>query len=333
MLQDSIRNATANLSMFLDQNGDEIGFWAGLALMVTGTGVGLYKALKRAPEIKDEYRISNKDLTLKKAINGLSDEAFRAEERVLKRKRNKDYVKAFVIPFVLEAAGVVLEILVHVDMNNKYQIVSTELVATTAAFAGYRMRTEKVVGKDIERAIYYDKELKTMEVEERDENGNVIKTKNITYLEEKEGSEKVPLDPFTFEFSHETTDLCEEYDDCHEINLDFLQKTQNSWDGILQMSTKVYLNDIVRALGLADKDGDYEENVAVRRAGWLNPKYYDTPGDGHIDFRVTPVRYRNAEGKMRWKYMLNFNCDGDIEAMVLAQNGLFGKAKRKIDKH
>lgn len=319
-LTTSISAKIAETSVVLNQNAPAIGFWGGLLCLLGGSCWAVYNGCTKIPKIKMEADAELAVLMQNMMITDSRELAIKAKEIV--RKRNRAIAKALIGPGILMTGGTALEISGWVGINNSLDSVAKQLAAQTAAFSAYRVRTSEKLGEEQEKALYYGKDYMEMTTEVTDENGNVIGTKTEAVLMDSKAD--VPVDPYTYEFSHDITDFCEANDDMHEVNLTHLARLQEVFNDSLQKNHVVYLNDILRCLYIEDP-----ENFTAKRVGWLHPDYFDTPGDGFIDFRVQPMRYIASDGVERWKYMLNFNCDGDISTIGLKQRGVQGQIKKQ----
>lgn len=321
---ESIGNAFSKLAFSIQKNSPELKFWGGFGLMAVGTGLAIYQSVKRVPEIKRETNIMRKDLDARMMITEMTDEEVKKEQGKITRHAFGNYVKAFALPTVLYAGGATSEILGFREEKTRYVAAAAQATATAAAFAAYRQRNAKLIGEDNERALYYGADVKTVTETQYDDDGNVIGTSTKYELVQRDDA---VVDPYTYEFSPETTDACRENDDMYEYNMAFLKGVEADWNHIfIDFDTKiVWLVDLLRALGLEN-----ESRVCSRNVGWLNPKFFNTTGDGYIDFRIQPMRYIASDGKERWKFMLNFNCDGLVYEVAKNQLGPMGVIGHEI---
>lgn len=312
---ESLGNAVSKAVFSVRKNAPDIEFWGGLGLITIGTGIAVYQSVKRVPEIKRETSIMKKDLEVKQMMTNMTDEEVKKANNKIVRTAFVNYIKAFALPTTLFAGGVTSEIFGFLGEKARYKAVSAELAAFVASTAAYRKRVANTVGEEQERALYYGAEVKKVKEKIYDKDGNVIGTETKYELIQKE---EVPLDPYTYEFSPETTDACHENDDMYEYNMTFLVSHEKEWQHIFNdFDTRVvWLVDVLRSIGLED-----ESRVCSRNVGWLNPKFFNTTGDGYIDFRIQPLRYMAPDGHERWKFMLNFNCDGEVYEIAKDQVG------------
>lgn len=308
---DSIGNVATKALISFRKNSPEIKFWGGLGLTVIGTGMAIYQSIKRVPEIKHETKIMKRDLEVRQQITDISDEEVKKENQKIVRYTFKNYVKAFALPAALSTGGLTSMVFGFLDEKTRYTLAAAEASTYAAAFAAYRKRNAELIGEENEQALYYGAQIEEIEETVFDEDGNEIGTEKRKVLVQKEPTD---LDPYTYEFSHDTTDTCRENDDMYEYNMAFLVGTEKTWNHMfLDFDTKiVWLSDILRAIGLEE-----EARLCSRNVCWLNPKYYKLKHtDGCIKFRITPMRYMASDGHERWKFMLNFNCDGDINILA-----------------
>ena len=312
---DSIGDAVTSAVFSIKEHAPEIEFWGGLGLFVAGAGIAIYQCVKRVPKIKEDAAIERKKLDIRIMTENLSDDEITKEKRKIVLVEFKNYIKAFALPTALVVAGGTSEILGFLGEKQRYEVTAANLASMTAAFASYRKRNAELIGEEKEKALYYGAEIKKIKEKVYDENGNVIGTETKTVLVKKQD---VKLDPYTYEFSPETTDHCREEDDMYEYNLAWLIGREKEWNHIfLDFDTKVvWLVDILRALGLEE-----EARLCSRNVGWLNPKFFNIKSDGCINFRIQPIRYIASDGIERWKFMLDFNCDGDVYEIAKAKEG------------
>lgn len=296
----------------LDQNAPAISFWSGLALILGGSGLAVYKSLKKVPEIKNES-LHKTTKAMNEYLVFADKEDLESEIARIKKEEKKAIAKEYIGPAIMVVGGTALNVGGFIGQTNRLKDVASKLALETAAFTAYRKRMADKIGEEQEKAIYYNAD--TEEI--TDENGETR-----TVMVDK-GREQT-TDIYTYEFSHDTTELCEPADDMYEYNMRTLRSREEEWTKILKADHVVHLNDILRALGLEDP-----ENVTQKRIGWLDPERFDTPGEGYINFRITPMRYIASDGEMRWKFMLNFNCDGDIVTMLTKQRGVQGQIKKQ----
>ncbi len=324
-LMESVGGVAETVMLSIEQHAPEIGFWGGLACILTGAGLAVYKSLKRAPEIKKEATIQRKELTIKKTY--LSEEEAKAEESKITKQEVKDYAKAYSIPFVLVVVGVTAEIFGFLEIEDRYTVAAAEATALATSFAAYRKRTAKIVGEEQEQALYLGKDLKLVDKKVQTEDGNTVTVQEYEVVENGEPAE-VPMNPYLYEFSPDTTEWCEPNDDCHDLNLHNIRSVEKEWNHIFKdFDTKViWLVDILRAMGL-----EREIRLCSRNAAWLNPKFYKTPGDGEIRIRVTEERYIAWDGQERWRFWLDFNCDGDGYALLKMQGGMMQDIGAKVE--
>lgn len=322
---DTLSNAATNVAFKFEQYSPEIGFWVGLGLIFAGTGLAVYKAVKRVPEIKKEQEISNKNLDIQRVMSNMTDEEAEKEATKIRRNAFFNYAKAFSVPAVLLTGGAISAIAGFNEDHNRLTEAVEFGTGAMATLAAYRKRAADELGEDKEKEIYYDAISSKVKRKIKNENGK-DQTITETVLEEKEGAADATLNPYSYEWSPRTVGaLCSSNDDMFEYNLTVLKKKEEAWQNLFEDDSldtpMIWLSDVLRSLGLEKQD-----KLVNRYIGWLNPKHYQTPGDGCIKFRITPMRYVDDLGVRRWKFMLDFNCDGNILEMAKLQKGLAAPA-------
>lgn len=324
-LLETIYTGVSNMALQFEEHSPEIGFWCGLGLMLGGAGLAIYESVKRVPEIKKEAEIKKKDIKVNYDVGLIDDDTYAEQMKDATRHEVVSYVKTYILPGVMILVGGCAQVAAHIEANHRFIDVCSTAALDAAAFNEYRKRTAALIGEEQEKALYYGKELVQETKEIKDEDGNVVGTATEYTLVENENTADVPFRPYVYEFSRDTSAFAEQYADLDDYIDAFLETTQNTWDGVLKRSSKVFLVDILNALGLHT-----EENNASRVTGWLNPKYYKEAGDGYIDFRVTKIKGTMSDGREGTKWMLDFNCDGNIIEPSVRQEGWMGKSNLYI---
>lgn len=193
----------------------------------------------------------------------------------------------------------------HRILTKRNAALVTAYSALDKTFKDYRGRLIDRYGKDVDHQLRYN--IKAKEIEEtvvnEDGSESTVK-KEVNVVDDK----SVIGSQYSFFFD----ETCRGYTKDPEYNKQLLTKMQNYWNDQLQIKGHVYLNDVLRSLGI-------DETRAGQVVGWVYDKNGTSAGDNYIDFGMFNV-YREANRRFVNGYessvLLNFNVDGVIYDLV-----------------
>lgn len=228
------------------------------------------------------------------------------------------------------APALVLALLSVFSILKGYKIIEGRHLAAVAeayglreTFKKYRGRVAERFGEAVEQELFVDGEHQLITEEETDpETGE---TKNVTKdtLVAKRPPEECDVYSYIFDAAN-----CPYTWNRHPgYNYQFLVQMQNQANDYLRRHGSITLNEVLKALGFQDIPAE------AMTLGWMldNPTGY---GDNDVRFGICPLGDYDDVGCFKGglpDYVLNFNCDGDIQAsMKLVQEQK--KARKKNPK-
>ena len=194
-------------------------------------------------------------------------------------------------------------------INNRLAITGAALSTALSEFDEYRKNAIEKFGDDgkkIDEELRYG--LKMGEIKEKvtgaDGKEKTVK-KKVAFLDDNFGDDGYRR---VFDFRNPYWDHHPDY------ALMFLSAKQNLFNDQLRANGFVFLNDVLKDLG-------FEPTKQGQIVGWVYDPNNDK-GDNYIDFRVSPVRIRENDGKeyvenleypeRNCGFALDFNVDGSI---------------------
>lgn len=341
-----------SIKTFFKNTGDKIvkaSTKAGLKLkdsspkiMVIGGTVGLVVAgVIAVKKTIDEYDavIEQHNENLKK-IKDLRAAAQEGEEVLLpdgSEYTEDDYKKHLAFTYIrtggrlikVYAPALILALLSVFSILKGYKIIEGRHLAAVAeayglreTFKKYRGRVAERFGEAVEQELFVDGEHQLITEEETDpetgETKNVTKDKVVAKRPEE-------CDVYTYIF--DTANCPYSWNRNPGYNYQYLVSVQNQANDYLKRHGAITLYEILKQLGFQDIPA---ETMTI---GWMldNPTGY---GDNYVDFGICPLGDYDDVGYFKGglpDYLLNFNCDGDIQAsMKLVQERK--KAQKKNPK-
>lgn len=341
-----------SIKTFFKNTGDKIvkaSTKAGLKLkdsspkiMVIGGTVGLVVAgVIAVKKTIDEYDavIEQHNENLKK-IKDLRAAAQEGEEVLLpdgSEYTEDDYKKHLAFTYIrtggrlikVYAPALILALLSVFSILKGYKIIEGRHLAAVAeayglreTFKKYRGRVAERFGEAVEQELFVDGEHQLITEEETDpetgETKNVTKDKVVAKRPEE-------CDVYTYIF--DAANCPYSWNRNPGYNYQYLVSVQNQANDYLKRHGAITLYEILKQLGFQDIPA---ETMTI---GWMldNPTGY---GDNYVDFGICPLGDYDDVGYFKGglpDYLLNFNCDGDIQAsMKLVQERK--KAQKKNPK-
>ncbi len=342
-----------SIKTFFKNTGDKIvkaSTKAGLKLkdaspkiMVIGGTVGLVVAgVIAVKKTIDEYDavIEQHNENLKK-IKELRAAAQDGEEVLLpdgSEYTEDDYKKHLAFTYIrtggklikVYAPALILALLSVFSILKGYKIIEGRHLAAVAeayglreTFKKYRGRVAERFGEAVEQELFVDGEHQLITEEETDpETGE---KKNVT--KDTLVAKKAPEDRDIYTYIFDAASCPYSWNRNPGYNYQYLVSVQNQANDYLRRHGAITLYEILKQLGFQDIPA---ETMTI---GWMvnNPTGY---GDGYVDFGICPLGDYDDVGCFKGglpDYLLNFNCDGDIQAsMKLVQEQK--KARKKNPK-
>ena len=295
------------------QHGPTMMIIGGVLLMAGGAIAAVFETPKAETIVKEAKEEID---DLREAKNNPEKRALDYTEKDASRDLAKAYLKTagkltlnYAPAIVAEVAGSSLVLGGTKIINDRLAITGAALSTALSEFDEYRKNAIKKFGDDgkkIDEELRYS--LKTGEIKEKvvDENGKekTVK-KKVAFLDENFGDDGY----------RRVFDCRNPYWDHHpDYALMFLSAKQRIFNDYLRANGFVFLNDVLKELG-------FEPTKQGQIVGWV----YDpnnNKGDNYIDFRVTPVRIREHNGRefvedlacpeRNCGFALDFNVDGSI---------------------
>ena len=210
-------------------------------------------------------------------------------------------------PVSMAAAGAILIGVGTKTINNRRIASAVDAMATRQALKDYRQRVRDDVGEEHEKELFYNaaKQIVTEEVIDPETGEMVTKseTKPVT-----KGAKTDDVYCYIFdELNAPNT-----WNKHPGYNFMFLMQMQNTANEYLRTHGAITLYDVLKQLGMRDIPAE------TMTLGWLvdNPTGY---GDGYVDFGICPLGDYDDVGCFKGgtpNYVLNFNCDGDIQVAL-----------------
>lgn len=327
-IKEKFTKAIGKASLKLKAASPTILVVAGVAGLI-GAGVVACKATLELEEIIDDH----KEMTqkVKDAQDGLIDlkEGTEYTDEMAKKDIRTIYIQTGAKIIKVYGPSLILALLSVLSILGGHNILKKRHIAAVAEAYGvrqtlkeYRKRVANKLGDEAEKLLFVDGEKRLITEEFVDEETGEVKsvTKDVIV-----GNKKTNYnDPYCFIF-----------DECNAVhtwsrtpgyNYSFLINQQNWANDYLRTHGFITLNQVLVALGL-------EETSEGMTIGWMidNPNGY---GDNYVDFGIVHGDNMDDPGCFSGgipDYILNFNCDGDIQK-PLAEKQAKEMAKKKSTK-
>lgn len=287
------------------KHSPEILIVAGVIGTVAST-VMACKATTKAGDILDKTKENIDD------IHKVSDNQEEYDVVYTEEDKKKDltivYAKTGLELAKLYAPSVALGVLSLTAIISSHRILTKRNAALVTAYSAldktfkeYRGRVVDRFGKELDRELRYNIKAKQIEETIQNEDGTErVETKTVNVVDDT----SVLGSQYSFFFD----ETCRGWTKDAEYNKQFLDKMQCYWNEQLQMKGHVFLNDVLKSLGI---DGTRSGQVV----GWVYDKNDEGEGANYIDFGIFNV-HREANRRFVNGYeksvLLNFNVDGVI---------------------
>jgi hypothetical protein len=190
-----------------------------------------------------------------------------------------DLVKLYWLPVTLGIASGTVILVGHSILHKRNLALVGAYATLQEAYNNYRQRVVEEYGAEADEKFRYG----IRDVVELDDNGKKTKSQTVD-----------PTFDYVFSFGPEN----DNWNGVHEHNLFFVTRFQQIFNDKLQVRGHVFLNDVLRALGMEDTKAG-----AVTGWVWKNPTGVS---DGYIDFGIKDLQ--DSHGYI----LLDFNVDGLI---------------------
>lgn len=284
-------------ALIIQKNSPAILTYGGLAGMTAGTGLAIKKTLTAeehvfAPEFERLLDVEMKrqwsdEGALKSVETGkpstYSEEDARKDRFLVYKDLVVNTVRHYAVPAALFVGGAACVIAGHT-------VAARRLAATAAAYSSLEIAYNNLKEKTLDQRNEKDEiEGKVTDYTiETDEDGNVLP------------EESTSVHPYTYLFDAHNPEFNRRSNDANWVKLNGVQNWANNH---LQTNGHIFLNDVLRALGMEDtKEG------AV--TGWM----LDRGGDNFITFGLEGWYDLKMDSTIPgiYDYILNFNVDGLI---------------------
>lgn len=310
---DTILSLKNKAALGIEQHGPTFMIVGGVILMVGGA----IAAAVETPKAEEIVAVGKKEIDeIREALNHPEKRAADYTEKDAKKDMTKAYFKTagklalnYAPAIIAEVAGGSLVLGGTKVINNRLAITGAALSTALSEFDEYRKNAIEKFGDDgkkIDEELRYG--LKMGEIKEKvtgvDGKEKTIK-KKVAFLDDNFGDDGYRR---VFDFRNPYWDHHPDY------ALMFLSAKQNLFNDQLRANGFVFLNDVLKDLG-------FEPTKQGQIVGWVYDPNNDK-GDNYIDFRVSPVRIRENDGKeyvenleypeRNCGFALDFNVDGSI---------------------
>ena len=237
-------------------------------------------------------------------------------------------IKVYALPLTLALLSVASILGGYKIIEGRHLAAVAEAYGLRETFKKYRERVADRFGKDVEQEIFVNGEKKLVTEEEIDpETGEVRQVTKDKVVAKRRNPEEIDVYTYIFDSAN-----CPYSWDRHPgYNYQYLIQVQNQSNEYLQRHGCITLYEILKQLGFQDIPAE------TMSLGWMldNPTGY---GDGYVDFGICPIE-NDYDDPGCFKgglpdYLLNFNCDGDIQASLklVQERKRQEKAKQKKSK-
>ena len=310
---DTILSLKNKAALGIEQHGPTMMIVGGVILMVGGA----IAAAVETPKAEEIVAVGKKEIDeIREALNHPEKRAADYTEKDAKKDMTKAYFKTagklalnYAPAIIAEVAGGSLVLGGTKVINNRLAITGAALSTALSEFDEYRKNAIEKFGDDgkkIDEELRYG--LKMGEIKEKvtgaDGKEKTVK-KKVAFLDDNFGDDGYRR---VFDFRNPYWDHHPDY------ALMFLSAKQNLFNDQLRANGFVFLNDVLKDLG-------FEPTKQGQIVGWVYDPNNDK-GDNYIDFRVSPVRIRENDGKeyvenleypeRNCGFTLDFNVDGSI---------------------
>lgn len=310
---DTILSLKNKAALGIEQHGPTFMIVGGVILMVGGA----IAAAVETPKAEEIVAVGKNEIDeIREALNHPEKRAADYTEKDAKKDMTKAYFKTagklalnYAPAIIAEVAGGSLVLGGTKVINNRLAITGAALSTALSEFDEYRKNAIEKFGDDgkkIDEELRYG--LKMGEIKEKvtgtDGKEKTIK-KKVAFLDDNFGDDGYRR---VFDFRNPYWDHHPDY------ALMFLSAKQNLFNDQLRANGFVFLNDVLKDLG-------FEPTKQGQIVGWVYDPNNDK-GDNYIDFRVSPVRIRENDGKeyvenleypeRNCGFALDFNVDGSI---------------------
>lgn len=299
-------------------------------IMVVGGTIGLVVAgviacKKTAKEFSAVMEQHDKNIEklheIKEALANGEEATFPDGSKCTEDSYKKHLASAYIVTggrlIKVYAVPMTLAILSVASILGGYKIIEARHLAAVAeayglkeTFKKYRSRVAERFGKEVEQELFVNGERKLVTEEEIDpETGEVRQVTKDKVVAKRRNPEEIDVYTYIFDSAN-----CPYSWDRHPgYNYQYLIQVQNQSNEYLQRHGCITLYEILKQLGFQDIPAE------TMSLGWMldNPTGY---GDGYVDFGICPIENDyNDPGCFKGglpDYLLNFNCDGDIQASL-----------------
>lgn len=278
--------------LILQNNAPTIMVTSGVVSMGVGAVIGARKTLELETVL--EQRVNH----LEQIENGRQDVMLTEyDDNAARRDRVKiytrtagDLTKLYFIPGTLFLAGAGLVFGGHHILMKRNATLAIALTTVQKAYDTYRARVVSAMGPEFDQRMVSGKVL----VDVVNEQGEIVG---------QQETDLGDIDPYNRVFSQETSS--EWYPDLG-TNIGHISNIQTMCNQRLVLQGQLYLNDVYKALGLAQSD-------IGQVAGWKSKILPDGSKDIPIvDFGINTPHVRDEELFQDHAVYLDFNCQGFI---------------------
>ena len=311
----------------------EIKMGAGAMMTVLATG-GMLKDTLKAEDVlkkyKDDCELINE--AREKCPDEYSERDKHHDETIAKGRLAVGLAKKYAIDLVFYILGFGLMFSSNADHKANSLSASAALAMISEAYKSYRKRVVDKYGEEADRDFALGLEQKKISIETVDEEGKVKKsTKTAKYIPMDDAS-KNPFVMGAYTYIWDNGSSIEFDDNDPFWNKNFLGRSQE-WarnkiiarsDAATNTPGYLFLDEVLKELGmeLSRANNDFE-----RSAGWLYFPNGENPyGDNFVDFGLMEtmrdpngdICFMNADAINGYEpaWLLNFNCQGDIRALM-----------------
>lgn len=284
----------------------EILVGVGIVGVIAGTILACNATL-RAEEVIDDFEQAKADMEEAKDISAntttesgepiYSDEEVKRDTFIIYLRAAKGFAKVYGPAFLVLGSSLACILWGFGILKGRHAAMISAYSALDQSYRKYRDKVKDTLGEEKDKEFLYGlKDIKSEKIIE-DENG---KKKKVKETEKQITKDPKDISPYCRFFDE--TSL--EYTSDPFYNKNFLMTQQNYWNDKLHTQGYVFLNPVLRSLGMR------EIFPFGQMVGWKKGL-----GDNYIDFGLfdsTSEKVRDFINGYEPAILLNFNCDGVI---------------------
>lgn len=281
------------------KHSPEILMVGGIISGVAAIGSAIYVSITKTPAVIEDTKLTLDAIhEISEYVESSNDEVSYTEEERKKEialtyiQTGRKLIRIYSLPFALEIVSVTSFLASNHILKKRNVALAAAAAALQKSYHDYRMRVRDEIGFEKEDAIFYGREIKTIETEQIDENGKTKKKKEKVEV-------RSAKDPFTFCID----ESWHGWDDDLDIVYGSLEAYQDYNNRLFHRIGQRTMNDVLDSLGL-------ERTKIGQTHGWLD-KPEDVDRDCYIVFNIQRSN-KEINDEIKPCFYITFNVDGPI---------------------